>query len=319
MIRRQKELQQMKIITEYPFNKYWDFFTTVEKINMDEERIKDIKSGKGFPITAPKGIKKDVKNQDGIFSSRYGSNSVQDIDPYSNRYRCKCGLKHGSMYNGELCEYCNTRVTYVDDDVSITGYLILKDKYWIIQPALYSALEAFIGADRLAGIIEPKIEVDSNGNELPVISTKKDEPFKGIGLLEFKDRFDEVMNFYLSKYPQKKHYYESIMGDRDKVWTHSIAVYSSLLRPSKLDNGSLKYEDCNDQFNMLASLVYKCNDDKLAIDQKPKERLQLLYDIQYNINVLYNKLIDILKGKKGDIRSAIGGKILPLYNSNIID
>jgi hypothetical protein len=299
---------QMSINLQYPYDGKYDYFTEIKRINLDKQRDEDIKSGVGFLITEPKGIKKDVKLQNGIFSSRYGSNSISDTDSFSGRYRCKCGLKRGSINNGEYCDVCGTRVTYVDDDVSITGYLKLKDRYWIIHPNLYYTIEQFIGSGRLQRIIEPDVQVDCNGNEIPIISVKKDEPFKGIGLLEFHERFDEIMSFYLAKYPTKKLYYDNIMQERENVWTHTISIYSSLLRPSSLDNGSLKYEDCNDQFNMLASLVYKCNDDALEIDRKIKERLNLLYDIQVCVNTVYTKIKEILAKKKGDIRTAIGGR-----------
>jgi hypothetical protein len=280
----------------------------LKRIDLDKQREIDIKSGKGFIITAPKGIKNDIKNQDGIFSSRYGSNSITDTDSFSGRYRCKCGLKRGSINHGEFCTTCNTKVQYVDDDVSITGYLVLKDEYLIIHPNLYCSLEAFIGATRLTNIIKPEVPVDSDGNEIAVTPMKKNEPFNGIGLIEFYNRFDEIMNFYLSKYPAKVRFYNDIMENRDILWTHTIAVYSSLLRPSSLDNGSLRYEACNDQFNMLAKLVYEINDNGLGITRKKKERLRLLYDIQYNLNAVYIAIRDILSKKKGDIRSSLGGR-----------
>lgn len=308
MENKQEIQNKMSITLQYPFNDEFDYTTMLERVNLDQQREKDLKDGNGFIITAPKSIKKDIKNQDGIFSSHYGSNSITDVDSFSGRYRCKCGLKKGSINHGELCTVCGTRVTYVDDNIGTKGYLKLKDKYWIIHPNLYCTLGAFIGVERLNRIIEPNIQVDSDGNELPIMPVKKDEPFKGIGLLEFYDRFDEVMDFYLSKYPAKKLFYDDIMNQKNTLWTHTISIYSSLLRPSRLDNGTLRYEECNDQFNMLARLVYECNDDDLKINKKSKERLQLLYNIQCNLNDVYTKIREILSRKKGDIRSAIGGR-----------
>jgi hypothetical protein len=308
-MRRQMSAEQteLKFELQYPYNDKYEYKTKLERINLDKQREIDIKSGKGFIITAPKGIKNDIKNQDGIFSSRYGSNSITDTDIFSGRYRCKCGLKRGSINHGETCTVCNTKVQYMDDDVSITGYLVLKDEYKIIHPNLYCSLEAFIGATRLNHIIDAEVQMDSDGNEVAV-PIKKDEPFKGIGLIEFYNRFDEVMKFYLNKYPAKIHFYNDIMANKDILWTHTISVYSSLLRPSSLDNGTLRYEACNDQFNMLAKLVYEVNDNGLGITRKRKERLKLLYDIQYNLNAVYIAIRDILAKKKGDIRSSLGGR-----------
>ena len=299
----------INISVEYPRDPNFTFKTRLKKFNLDEQRAKNIKIGKGFNITAPQGIKKDIKNQDGIFSSRYGSNSIIDAESFTGRYRCKCGLKRGSINKGEYCDSCKTIVNYVDDDVSIVGYLTLKDYYWIIHPAYYSELESFIGPERLNRIIDPNIKININGNEeVDIIPVKKDEPFRGIGLLSFHDRYDEILEFYYAKYPHKTTQYNDLKWNKKDVWTHTISVYSSLLRPSHLDNGSLKYEDCNDEFNILAKLVHECNNDSLHINKKIKERLTLLYDIQYNLNRIYLKIIDIMAKKKGDIRASIGGR-----------
>lgn len=296
------------IVLQYPYNDKYDYTTKLVRMDMDKRRVECIRNGKGFVISSPKGIKKDIKNQDGIFSSRYGSNSISDVDSFNGRYRCKCGNKRGSINHGEMCDICGTRVRFVDDDVSIKGYLILKDPYWIIHPNIYRALEGFIGAARLNRIIEPEVNIDSNGLIIVNVPKKKDEPFKGIGIMEFHDRFDEIMNFYLNKFPAKKNFYDDIMKHKDIVFTHTISVYSSLLRPSRLDNGSLRYEECNEQFQMLARLVYEVNNDRLHMNRKNKEKYQLLYDIQFQLNEVYIKLKDILAKKKGDFRSSIGGR-----------
>ena len=127
----------MNVSLHYPYDDKFDYTVRLERINMDKQREIDIKSGRGFIITAPKGIKKDVKNQDGIFSNRFGSNSIADADSYSGRYRCNCGLKRGSINHGETCSVCGTKVKYMDDDVTISGYLYLHEPYWIIHPNIY--------------------------------------------------------------------------------------------------------------------------------------------------------------------------------------
>ena len=300
---------QITITASYPYNEKYEYETWITRINLDEEREKDLKSGKGIIISGSNNIKKDIKNQDGIFTHWFGSNSIADSDSFTGRYRCKCGAKHGSLNNGEMCYICNTKVIYVDDDIAKTGYAVLpRDDLFVIHPNLYCSLESFIGQERMARIIEPDIQVDCDGNELPIIPIKKDEPFRGIGMLEFKKRFDEIMEFYLNKYPAKKSIYDDIMSQKENIFTHSISVYSSLLRPSSLDNGSLKYEVTNEPYFMICRIFEKLKHDKLGIDRKDKERLQLLYDAQEQIKNLYNEIREMLSRKKGDIRSAIGGR-----------
>ena len=46
----------------------------------------------------------------------------------------------------------------------------------------------------------------------------------------------------------------------------------------------------------------------MVTDKQKKNKYELLYDIQVQFNLLYTELVKILKGKKGDIRSSIGGR-----------
>lgn len=311
--------QDINITLQYPRNDLYDYKTQLCCINLDEAREEDIISGKGFIIDEPKSIKKDIKTQGGIFSTRYGS-TLQDADSFMDRYRCDCGYTRGSINHGLVCESCGTVVRYKDDDVTIFGWLVLKYNN-IIHPNLYCFLEALIGASRLARIIEPDIQIDKDGNEIKLQPDpkKKDEPFRGIGIPEFERRFDEIINFYVSKYPTKRQHYEHILEHRDKVFTKSIPVFSTLLRPTKLDNtGSLKYEKTNENYNLLSHLVYEANKNKLKPDRQKKNKYQILYDIQVQYNTIYTELTEILAKKKGDIRSAIGGKISAHNHSDMV-
>ena len=153
----------------------------------------------------------------------------------------------------------------------------------------------------MARIIEPEVVVDSNGKiiEIGSTNTKKDEPFKGIGMMEFKRRYDEILDFYYAKYPAKKNFYEDLKKNKHIAFTHSIPVFSALLRPSQLDAGSLKYESTNEYYMMLSKLVYECNKDALKMDQKLKEKLNILYDIQVQYMHIYLELKSIMATKKG--------------------
>lgn len=294
----------MKMNITYPFSEDFEYESYLERINLDETKNDDIKMGRGFIIQKPEGIKKDIKNRNGIFDKRYGSNSISDVDSFTTVYRCDCGRTFGSIRTGEVCPICKQVVKYIGDDVNITGYLVLKDPYYIIHPNIYRTIEAFIGASRLNRIIEPDVNVNLDGaiiDNSKIKKFKKDEPFAGIGILEFKDRFIEIMDFYIKKYPNKSNYYEDLLDlyNCGLVFTHTISVYSSLLRPSSIDDGTLKYEACNDQFYILSNLVYACNNDKLHIYKKKKNKLAILYDIQTNLNDVYVEIKEILSKKKG--------------------
>ena len=73
----------------YPYSDEYEYETRLERINLDKEREHDLLTDNGFIIRPPHGIKKDLKDPNGIFSSRYGQ-TLKDISPYANRYRCTC-------------------------------------------------------------------------------------------------------------------------------------------------------------------------------------------------------------------------------------
>ena len=91
---------KLSVNLTYPYSDTYEYETRLTKINLDEERIKDFKTGKGFPIQSSRNIKTDVRNQLGIFSSRFGS-TMSDVDSFNGKYRCKCGFTKGSIMHGE--------------------------------------------------------------------------------------------------------------------------------------------------------------------------------------------------------------------------
>ena len=70
----------------------------------------------------------------------------------------------------------------------------------------------------------------------------------------------------------------------------------------------MKYEKTNENYNMISRLVMEVNRDKLRIDRKKKNKLDLLYQLQLQVNIVYAELKEIMSKKKGDIRSAVGGR-----------
>ena len=142
-------------------------------------------------------------------------------------------------------------------------------------------------------------------------SSKIESPFSGIGILGFKDRFDEIMEYYNKYYTtqNKKLMYASIMKDRDKVFTQSIPCYTTLLRPYDADQRSFYYEDSNKFFmimNKLASALNEYND--LEMNKKRLTNDLLLYDLQIKYNDLYKNIENVLQKKKGVVRSLLGGR-----------
>ena len=246
-------MAELKVNLHYPHSEKYEWETVMEYINFDEERRKDVSSGNGFIIKSPKPIKDDIKDPEGIFSTRYGA-TLQDMNAFGNRYKCNCGYLQMRVNNGRICPICHTKVKYVDDNFSYTGWIVLNENYWVIHTSLFMAISYFIGATTFNNIIKINKKIDEDGCIIETAKPPKGEPFYGIGMMEFHDRFDEIMDYYYSKTksPAKLEYYYDIMRNRDKVFTHSIPVYTTLLRPCSIEGGDFHFEDTNAIFKMMA-------------------------------------------------------------------
>lgn len=302
----------MNVNMTYPNNPDYDMEVMLKKIDLDKERIKDLRTNNGFIVTEPKSIKKDLKAADGIYSRKFGT-TLQDINAFENRYKCKCGHLQGRVYIGIKCPICGEEVEFVDDNYNYFGWLVLQDPYYIIHPAIYAQLRQFFGTNkirenRIDNIIKPIIKKDEDGFTIENGEPTEDEPFLGIGMMDFIKRFDEIMAFYLKKYPQKKDMYDDIMKDRNIIFTQSIPVYTTQLRPFSLEDSQFGYEKVNEIYTLLSKLVHVVNTDNLKIFRKAKPKNQCLYDIQYNFNDLYTEQINIMATKKGELKQNFGGR-----------
>lgn len=294
----------------YPKSPDYEYDVHLERINLDEEREHDLMTDNGFVISEPQSLKKDLKSSDSIFSERFGQ-TLSDVNPFADKYKCACGNLNSRIYDKIKCPICGTEVKYVDDNFKLFGWMILKNHY-IIHPNLFNSLSYFIGSERLDNMISRSEEIDEDGHIIEnVIDLSKDEPFAGIGMIDFKEHIDEILDFYLAKYPNKKEYYDDIKLNRDKLFTQSIPVYTTHLRPFKIDGENFNFEGTNAIYNMMARLVFKLNKDDLQMHKLKKPKENLLYDLQRKYNELYEEIKNILSGKKGTL------KITDCINSDI--
>lgn len=297
----------------YPYSEEYEYETSLSRIDLDKERIKDISSGNGFIIGPHAGkIKKDLKDPNGIFSEKYGR-TLKDLNPYSTKYRCECGYYMFKINNNLTCPMCNKPVRYRDDNFEYFGWKIINKPNFIIHPSLFKTIESFIGKDRLQRILSYENEKNIDGYVIEnTIDYSSDEPFAGIGMISFKEKFDEIINYYNSMYntPTKKAYYEDIINNRNIIFANSIPVFTLLLRPVDVNQQNFCREDTNDDYVIINRIVTILNRyDELKIMQQEKSPIdKLLFNLQSHINNLYLKLDKILQGKKGVLRSLLAAR-----------
>ena len=284
----------IQVNTRYSENSLFDYSTKLERISLDQARRHDILNGDGFIVTSRKNIKEDVKDPNGIFSVKYGP-GLHDVNAFGNRYRCKCGHTTQRFYHGLTCPVCGTKVEYRDENFGMFGYICLKDPYYLIHPNLFNSIAFFIGEREFMNIITPVHKKDEDGHDIPIIPPK-DEPYFGIGMMDFHDRFDEIIEYYREKRPNKMDYYENIIDDKDKVFTQSVPVFTIHLRPYRIDGDMLHFEGTNAIYKVMTKLASDINMDKTKMDRKIKPKNQLLFDFQMKFKELYDELTKILSG-----------------------
>lgn len=304
--------RQITLDISYPNDPEYEYITRLVRLELDKERENDILNNNGFIVAPTQGVKKDIKNQFSIFSSKFGQ-TMKDINPYGNRYRCECGHRQQKVYDRTICPVCGKPVIHVDDNYEYYGWLVLQD-YWIINPALYYAIKTFIGKD-FDNIIKYDVTIDEDGHQVET-EKPKGSPYNGIGLIEFRDKFDEIMDYYLAK-NKKYEKYDNVIMDRHKVFTQSIPVFTALLRPYSADKYQFSHESTNSKYTIINKIVSDLNKSsdtsnisksfkKLAPIRKQIHKL--LWDLQMKLDKLYKEIIDIIKGKKGTIRNLFGGR-----------
>lgn len=298
-------MANFNVTYSYPNNDIYDYIVRLKRLNLDEEKDNDIANNRGFIIKSPQPIKKELKNEDGIYSSKFGA-TMQDLNAFSDRYKCSCGATKERINHGTLCPKCGTEVKYVDDDFGYFGWIVL-DEYYLIHPGLYKSICFLIGEKKLLPILDIQEDVDQDGNPVERV-VNLDEPFKGIGMIGFYERFDEILDFYAKKNPNKEKYYLDIKKERKKVFTHSIPVYTTYLRPFNVDGENFTFEATNATFNIISQLANRINkrSTKLYQQKKPKDRM--LFKLQMKWNELYASIEQIISGKAGSLRNLIGGR-----------
>lgn len=307
----------MHISYSYPHNDNYEVIAFLERINMDKEKESDLQQDKGFIISASKSTKKEIKNPNGIFSTKFGQR-LGDSNPYQDRYSCVCGKLRGSMNRDIKCPDCDTVCRYVDDDFSIFGWLEIDKDYAVIHPTLYKQIDQFLGKSKhvkdkktkqgsvLKNIIDYDPEVNQDGKIIGY-KDKKGEPYYGIGMIEFRERFDEIMEYYKNK-NHKNEIYDDIMKDRDIVFTNSVPVFTTLLRPMDVVGESMYYEKTNGFYTIMARQASYINKNKRSMDKNFVIKNQQLFRFQSKYMELYDEIINILSGKKGELRTLVSGR-----------
>lgn len=315
----------------------------LQHMRWDDEYYIDRMNGNCIEITqkAYANKKAQEKNPNGIMSPEFCSD-WSDIDAFAERYRCKCGAMKGKALEGEICESCGTKVTYKDVDYKKTGWISLNG-YKIIQPNFYLLLESLIGSTQLQEIITKVYDIDLNGNEIDKISDRtivrkktsskvrvkvaddleadetakkkksvSNNPYRGKGMQWFSEHVREVIYFFWRKKKNtngKTELAMYLLDNVDKIFASHIPVYTSALRPEKVDADTYNYYSINPQYNTIVTSTQLLKDTEMVDETTNAKYVEnALFKIQSCVMVIDKLIFEILKGKEGHfVGKMLGG------------
>lgn len=301
----------------YPINDEYEFETFLQRVDLDKKAEESLDQGNGFIIAdSKKSFDKDLRDPEGMFSPNFGQ-TLSDMNPFMHRYKCQCGKTQMKFYNGFTCPHCGTQVRRVDDNYEYFGWKILNNNRYI-HPNIFESIQSLIGADRLDQILYYVDERDedghiSTGNKRKSFKNRKKTPkskdkFDGIGINAFIEKYDEIIEYYHRKKSGSDELYNDLVKNKSKTFPKSIPVFTTYLRPYDNNGKDFPYESTNGMYKMILTHATILNKNELKIDSFNKAKEESLYKLQMNINRLYQEIIDILSGKKGNIRQLFGGR-----------
>lgn len=296
----------------------------IQAYDWDSERKQQLISNVGFRITQPGKSDKNIKaGKYSVHSPLYGTD-WGDEHAFEDRYSCDCKSTIGKAFLGKICPICKTEVKFVDIDMTKTGWVVLDHDH-IIQPLFYQIIEKFIDyripLNSIICYVEPK---DRDPDKV------EKNPFFGIGIFEFENRFDEIMEYFL-KQNRKTDAYNYIMINKRIIFSSSIPVFSSYLRPFIISGEDIKYTDEDTLFKQIFTDSVLLNNE-FVLDKRRAaaakrnnsdsvfklRREQILYGIQTKLNKLWELVFNTINKKTGFIRTNINGGRMNFTARNVI-
>ena len=295
-----------------------DVIVQFERHNWDFDMYYDIIHGTGFIISEPANISLDGSKEKSLYGAQsplYGA-SYEDEHAYSMRFRCKCGEFRSRQFEGEICPKCHTRIEERGDNIAMTGWIFLGDNNPVVNPYYYQLLEKAIGKTVFNDIIESKVRVTKDGKLENLTADDYEDvpssPWARIGIDAFYREYETILKHFRNVKKNKVNEINFLLNSKNKVFTHGIPIYSTMLRPQSITSDTFYFGSLDKIINTLFTLSENI---KNCIDI---EREFILYRIQKKLLKMWDANFDLLNGKEGWIRGEILGGSLNFSSRNVI-
>ena len=292
----------------------------VKRLNFDVCAYSDVINGRGFFVTDPPEVDIDETKKKALYgpqSPLFGS-TFSDEQSFQERYRCKCGEFKGTIFEGETCPKCGTKIEFRDVDPYMTGWIPLGHKK-IISPHYYRILQQAIGREVFPEIIFLKMKVNTNGRREKLTDEEMKEfnpksPFCGIGLEEFRERYDEILDYFKKQKPAKAKTFDMLKKEVNAVFTSHIPIYTTLLRQQAVTSENFYYIGIDKAINTAVNLARNLR------DSEDIETPVILNRIQSKANAMWEHNFELLNTKDGLIRDQlIGGSLNSWVTLNLFN
>lgn len=114
---------------------------------------------------------------------------------------------------------------------------------------MYQRVQSAIGRKNLENIIANDNIITANGqirHYNDIIEVKKSQlRYHNIGLKEFYDNYEEIMEYFKTKRKDKVELIDQLIKDKSIVWTSKYPVYSSALRPEGINVENFYFSPLN--------------------------------------------------------------------------
>lgn len=261
---------------------------------------------------SPIDLKTKKFTEDGLFSTRIFGNNDGSVDVYC----CDCGATRGKFNLNEMCHTCSTTVKLQSSNISSVGWIDLQE-YFIINPIFYYHIKKIVGGKMLEEILsyQPKLSLDGIQDTESV--SESNMPYAHIGMIEFREKFWEILEYFYKGKDNLTPSMEFLQDHEDKIFMHSIPVYSSLLRPAMLIGKKFNFAEENGLYNALIKMSNSLHK-KRKLEKIMLSVLPMLYEIQETMNTLAEKIISNFSGKHGFYRENILGNRLNFSGRMVI-
>ena len=249
-------------------------------VDHDAEYEKQRKRGQQIDISNPEifvnGTQKPI---DGIFSSRFGSDTTQDR-PY---YSCECQSLVGGAHLGEVCPVCGKKVVAVTDgDLRTTGYIDIAP-YHILTYHGWNALYRVLKKDVMNDLVNSVKRINTSGKIID----------------DGKPTIETVYEEYEEKY-------EPLTGLPKKyAFMSKIPVYSARLRPLMTFGMNMTILDVNKKYLSIVNNRNALITGPIFAKKRITEVQRTLNQIQKDWNDITAFVEEQVNGKGGVYRKSL--------------